>query len=330
MKIRRLSKAEIWKHLLNWVLISIFLQLMDPVSGTLLQQIYGVGVIMVNYMFVYYSLLLVVLPNFWENKRIWLLPSLLLVYFIFAFLSALADPSHLSIAWANLPFLLINILLLYFFVGMAALSSFTNKRSKERIQQQDEQEKQLIFKELVFLKNRFNADVTFKFLNYIHVQTSRNSEDAAGAIGIFSKMMNYSLQVKPGDDVSLKQEVDYIADFISLHQHLSSNVFVRIESEGELENKRILPRLLIAFVENAFKHGLANDSQCPIRIAVSALPQNILFKVENKKNPRKKVEVSGIGQANLKQMLELFYPKKHTLHISETDDTYSTELMLAV
>lgn len=58
--------------------------------------------------------------------------------------------------------------------------------------------------------------------------------------------------------VPLQQEVNCINDFISL-QRLNKKAQVVFTIEGNLENKRIAPLLLMTFVENVFKYGISNQ-----------------------------------------------------------------------
>jgi len=52
------------------------------------------------------------------------------------------------------------------------------------------------------------------------------------------------------------------------------------------------------------------------------------FYIQNKKHTHNRDEVGGIGLNNVKRRLNLLYPGKHDLEISDGPDTYTAELSL--
>lgn len=86
--------------------------------------------------------------------------------------------------------------------------------------------------------------------------------------------------------------------------------------------------LLISFVENAFKHS--SKSQRPgIIIHLSALNGKISFEVINylKKAGSVNDEPSGgISLSTIRRRLELIYPGKHKLLISQETETFRINL----
>ena len=89
--------------------------------------------------------------------------------------------------------------------------------------------------------------------------------------------------------------------------------------------------LFIPFVENAFKHSKIEDLKNGfINIKLNTTNQHIEFSVENS-IPNvvfKKDKVGGIGLANTKQRLDLLYPNKYELKISEDGNIYAVYLKI--
>ena len=54
---------------------------------------------------------------------------------------------------------------------------------------------------------------------------------------------------------------------------------VKLLVKGEIENKYIIPRLLITLVENAFFHGQFNDPNKPIDISLMSDKTKIIFEI---------------------------------------------------
>ena len=84
--------------------------------------------------------------------------------------------------------------------------------------------------------------------------------------------------------------------------------------------------LLVPFVENAFKHGDFNEHEMKIDLEEQ---NNILnFRIENQKRQGSKDHASGIGIGNVKKRLELIYPNKHELNISDKENLFVVELKI--
>ena len=86
--------------------------------------------------------------------------------------------------------------------------------------------------------------------------------------------------------------------------------------------------ILIPFVENAFKHGIATDVDNPISITLNISEESLFFHVFNKKSEMNKDITGGIGLANVKRRLELLYKDHFSLNIDDKNDIYSCELNL--
>lgn len=86
---------------------------------------------------------------------------------------------------------------------------------------------------------------------------------------------------------------------------------------------------IIIALENTFKHGVEKLTENTyIHIGLTTDNGNILFEIENNfEQPDTKHNV-GIGLDNLKQRLQLLYPKKHQLIIESNNSVYKFMLKL--
>ncbi|MCD8538726.1 MAG: histidine kinase [Leadbetterella sp.] len=146
-----------------------------------------------------------------------------------------------------------------------------------------------------------------------------------------SGMMRYMLYDSNRPKVPLQQEIDYMQNFIELEKmRIDKPILITFDTRGPVSSILIVPLILNTFLENAFKHGLNNHrTDGFIRVALQADKTLLTFTAENSKpeNPDKK-EKSGIGLQNVKRRLELSYPGKHTLQITEDPRTYKVHLTL--
>jgi two-component system LytT family sensor kinase len=343
------SKKDIIRHLTAWTVIAICLLIADPILGGWRVWTIGTVLIMGNYMFVYYLLNLFIFQKFLEKKYLLLVIWIAIAYTIFEstiiFTTNFALP---KLGGQNpqypISVVLVNTLLLFFLLFIGALGNYMNRVGTRKIIDQTEREKALIIKELNvikkekaimakeldFLKNQFNAHITFNFLNFCYSKVRKTSEKAAEAIETFVDMLRYSLQIKPDENVCLKKEIQYIENFISIQRCLTIKVCANVKYEGCIDEKMVLPRVLITFVENAFKHGEINNELHPIGVYLLATASSVIFKVNNKKNLTKKIVSSDIGRQNVNQMLDAFYKDNYQLTIKDTYTDYSVELILTI
>lgn len=294
-------------------------------------------VIMLNYMFAFYSTAFFIFPKYVKVNTVLLIGTLLLVLTIYNIVDYLNF--NFLLPWfgeqnyyANLPvskIILENISTAGFSI-IAAAAYYSNEKSLEKLQAQNEREKSLILRELNFLKNQFNSHITFNFLNYCYSNIHQTSPKTAEAIEVFSNLLRYSLEIRPDENVPLMKEVEYINNFIELQRLLTSQVNVSFICRGDLHDKKILSRLLITFVENAFKHGQINCPGNPISIELSGNEDSIELAVSNRKKNSKYVIKTGVGSENLLKVLELYYPDKFVLDIEDGVENYKCNLKLNV
>jgi sensor histidine kinase YesM len=90
----------------------------------------------------------------------------------------------------------------------------------------------------------------------------------------------------------------------------------------------ILPLVLITFVENCFKHGELADPAHPLRIELVLEPGRLTFQTHNRKRHGPKENRAGIGLANTRARLDLVYPGRHCLTITDAPDFYTCHLTL--
>src|SRR5205085_1878864 len=123
----------------------------------------------------------------------------------------------------------------------------------------------------------------------------------------------------------LEKEIEFIQHFIELQKiRITDKVNIQLLVEGETEKKQIAPLILIPFVENAFKYGISTKEQTDIKFEVKCFEKSISFASTNTivsvdKDPK---DQNGIGLKNTRRRLELLYPGKHTLNVSQENNLF--------
>ena len=184
--------------------------------------------------------------------------------------------------------------------------------------------------ELLHLKSQINPHFFFNTLNNLYGLVEIDTKKAQELILKLSDMMRYSIYEGEKDVVSLKDEVDYLTNYIELHK-MRYHKEIDVEFNSQIEDDfKVMPLLFIILLENAFKHGVENLSENAfVRINILTIENTIKFTIENNFDSTESTDgQSGIGLKNLKRRLELVYPKKHTLSFLVTENTYKAQLIL--
>lgn len=188
--------------------------------------------------------------------------------------------------------------------------------------------------ELSFLKSQINPHFLFNSLNSVYFLIDRNNTGAREALHKFSEMLRYQLYELKGEKIKIEKEVSYLQDYIALQKLRMENCEVQVKIDRQMESFDIEPLLLVPLVENAFKHisHFANGRKNEIVIGLSRLNGEMKFAVSNTTEGRQ-AEVKdhgGIGLNNVKRRLELLYPQRHELLISENNGWFNVGLNLKI
>jgi two-component system LytT family sensor kinase len=221
-----------------------------------------------------------------------------------------------------------------FFAGFFLVSSCIIKFTidwfaNERIQRNLESERREM--ELQFLKSQLNPHFLFNSLNNIYSLAYQKSDKTADAIMKLSEIMRYMIYESNTPTVSLSKEVDYLKSYIELQKiRFKDGAYVEVTLNGEIDDQKIVPLMLISFVENAFKHGVVNDPAEPVKINIIANQKILHFSVINKKNNQNKDAQGGVGLTNVERRLQLIYPDRYKLNVVNSATHYTCELMIDI
>jgi sensor histidine kinase YesM len=99
---------------------------------------------------------------------------------------------------------------------------------------------------------------------------------------------------------------------------------------GISAGKKIAPLVLIPFVENAFKYGVNPEEESRINIDIAITTTRLTMVVANKKVKIRKGSIakSGHGINTTRDRLELLYPGRHGLKITDNEKEFSVSLYI--
>ena len=195
-------------------------------------------------------------------------------------------------------------------------------------------EKEKLETELNYLRYQFNPHFLFNTINSIFFLIHKNPDMASASLARFSELLRYQLYECNGEQIPLNNEIAYLENFIGLEklrQNNSLGVTVDIQRD-ETETVTIAPFLLMTFVENAFKHVSRHTDQPNwIKIVLRQTEKQLDFSVINSSSPFASNDVlhySGIGLKNVQRRLDLLYPHRHELAITNEDGRFGIRLQL--
>lgn len=183
--------------------------------------------------------------------------------------------------------------------------------------------------ELMLLKSQVNPHFFFNMLNNLYGLVGTDAKKGQELILKLSDMMRYSIYEGEKDIVTLKEEVEYLKNYIELHKmRYHKNIDINFNCQIE-DDYKVMPLLFIILLENAFKHGVERlRNNAYVNINMSTIENEIQFTVENNFDNTENRTEPGIGLKNLKRRLELAYPNKHKLSFSTVENVYKVQLIL--
>ncbi len=185
--------------------------------------------------------------------------------------------------------------------------------------------------ELALLKEQINPHFFFNTLNNLYAMSLTAEAETPKTILKLSQLMRYVIYRGKAQTVSLREEVDYLQDYLDLQTiRLHKPLDLRFNVETDNENIHIPPLLFIVLVENAFKHGVepAEDG-CFLHLHLSSTPNELTFRCDNSTpQPEGNLPEPGIGLDNLRRRLDLHFPNQHEIKIERRPESFSVVLKL--
>lgn len=211
-------------------------------------------------------------------------------------------------------------------LSLSSILRITNEWKLARAAK-DAMEKEKNTAEIALLKNQINPHFLFNTLNGIYAMSLKKSDHTPSAIIKLSNMMRYVLYESEHDSVPLTKEIKYIEAYIELQQlRINEKNIVHFEVTGDSDSFFIAPMLLIPFVENAFKYGICADTPTETLMKIECFNNTLHFYSRNSKFIKHNNLHKGIGIANVKRRLELFYEGDYMLDIKETENQFIVQL----
>ena len=213
------------------------------------------------------------------------------------------------------------------FAGTIKLMKYWYMKEQRNLELQ----KQNVEAQLQLLKAQVHPHFLFNTLNNIYSYTQPAAPVASKLVLGLSDMLRYMLYECNQSLVPLTKELAMLKDYMLLEKvRYDERLDLNTEFPDTAGDLFIAPLLLLPFIENAFKHGTSQSLEQPwISLAVTVENSRLHLKLLNgKNNDVSKARSSGIGITNVKKRLELLYPGRHELKISDDEYVFVVDLWI--
>jgi LytS/YehU family sensor histidine kinase len=192
--------------------------------------------------------------------------------------------------------------------------------------------------ELNLLQSQLSPHFLFNTLNNLYGISITQHERVPALLLKLSDLLRYSVYDTKKPFVPLKEELDYINNYIDFEKIRISDRLVLQTDIQKITDATVMvaPMVLVVFIENAFKHS-KNTLEQKIYIAISlkTADGSIIFTVKNSfdSNPNRGnaiKEHSGMGLANTIKRLGLLYGNDYALEQFNNNGLYTVRLRLKI
>jgi two-component system, LytTR family, sensor histidine kinase LytS len=209
-----------------------------------------------------------------------------------------------------------------------------------------------IQQELSFLRAQLSPHFLLNTMNNLYGLSVIKSDDLPPLMLRLSDLLRYTIYDTKTDKVPLKNEIDYLLDYIELQKiRMSAKVKLSVDFPSDIAaDWHVAPLLLIVFVENAFKHSqnMVTSGERFIHFSIRLQDESFTFMSENTfetepvfdKNMKNSqiqpldteggiiLKNEGIGLETTLRRIELIYGKAHLPRITKGNGVYRVELTL--
>ncbi len=180
--------------------------------------------------------------------------------------------------------------------------------------------------ELQLLKSQLHPHFLFNTLNGLYAHIMENPQLASNMVVKLSDLLRFIIYEGSKPLVQLKDDLECLKNYIGIERiRYGEKLSMEFTISGETSEKKIVPLLLLPFMENAFKHGPAKEyDKCWIRSQIQIEEHYITLTLKNFKGSHKdtNIDQSGIGLYNVKQRLIYYYKDQFELNIEDHADQF--------
>lgn len=336
-KINRFLNSTLIYHLLVLMLLFVPSSVYTMYIARKNVPVYLLNFVVTNgvLLLIIYVNLLYLIPVYLKKKqyRLYILFIGILVAFVVFVLYWMQEKVQDTLKYPDEPIIFFIVSTTVNIVQYLLISFFLFNMREKMLQQKrmDEISLEKLKTEINYLRAQINPHFLFNTLNNLYGLALEKSEKTPEIVMRLSKMMDYMLYESDDARVYLKKDVENIENYIAIERiRQGNNADIRFSVTGDAGYQKIVPLLLLPLIENGFKHGVNKQIHAAwLDIQLQILPGEVQLTVRNNyKETQQEEDRNGIGLANLKKRLELFYPGKYNLFTSQNENQFEARLSI--
>lgn len=183
--------------------------------------------------------------------------------------------------------------------------------------------------EAALVRSKLDPHFLFNTLNNIDVLIARDAAAASAYLNKLCDLMRFVLYEARAETILLAAELAYIETYLDLERIRSANPrHVVYEVTGDPRGLAISPMIFIPFLENAFKHAASTRAEDDITVAVQVQGRRVVFLCSNRHRggDGPAPAPGGLGNPLMARRLELLYPGRHVLDVTDRGGRYTVRL----
>lgn len=172
--------------------------------------------------------------------------------------------------------------------------------------------------ELLALKSQLNPHFLYNVFNTINASVPKELENTRKMIATLADMFRYQLQASQSDFVTIRDEVNFVNQYLELEKaRFENRLKIKINIPENILEAQIPPMIIQPLVENAVKHGISSlIGGGEVSIEIEKVNNKLHFLIADTGIgivDKSKVFGTGIGLTNIKLILEKSYNSILTL-----------------
>ncbi len=220
-----------------------------------------------------------------------------------------------------------------FFFGLPAVILSSLAYLFFHFQETQKQNQELVLEnkkaELQMLKSQVSPHFLFNTLNSFYSQLVLKEDEMASDILVLSDLLRYVITETEKDEVLLSKEIQFVENYIHLQKkRFEDQLYLDFVIDGDYASEKILPSVLVHFIENVFKHGKLNKEEEKAVIAIVIKENFLELSTFNYNGAGENYSSTGIGFDNLSKRLEHAYKGEFTLEKIAEKNTFKTYLKI--
>lgn len=166
--------------------------------------------------------------------------------------------------------------------------------------------------ELSALKSQLNPHFLYNVFNTINASVPKELENTRKMIATLADMFRYQLQASQSDFVSIRDEINFVNQYLELEKaRFENRLIIKINIPEHILDTQIAPMMIQPLVENAVKHGISSLIEGgEVSIEIQKVNNTLRFLIADTGigiADKSQVFGKGIGLTNIRLILEKSY-----------------------